>query len=693
MRRGWTKSRSTEEHAAVYAEVGHRLSLASTAEEAAWVVADAADKLLGWDACYMHLLAPNLEQVVPVLNYDVIDGKRTRVPLARSDLKPAPMDRKVISEGAQLILRQGDSGEDKGLVPFGDTQRRSASLMFVGIRHQGQVVGTLSIQSYEREAYDEEALKILQSLADLCAGAMDRIRAWTALRQSEERFSKAFLMSPVALNISRLEDGTYLEVNDSLMRLLGYSREEIIGRTSLELGIWVDPADRPWIVNRVQREGSVREREIQVRRKDGELRTILASFERIQIGDEVCLLGISQDITDRLQLEAQLRQAQKMEAVGQLAAGIAHDFNNIMTIIQGYTTMVISSPAIAPETRHLLEQVGAAAERAAKLTHQLLTFSRKQMIQLRALDLSDVVKRVSTMLGRLLGEHILLRYELSPRLPLIQADAGMLEQLIMNLAVNARDAMPAGGRLDLRTTVEMIDSDYIKLNPEARRGQFVCLIVTDSGCGMDRTTLGRLFEPFFTTKEPGKGTGLGLATVYGIVKQHHGWIEVESAIGAGSVFRTFFPVCLESVPELPGPAPKAVFEKGPGGKETILLVEDERSLRQLARYILEEYGYCVLEAGSGVQALEIWAEQRARIDLLLTDVVMPAGMDGRELAERLRKERADLKVIYTSGYSLDVLGPDFVLEPGVVLLEKPYQPAGLAETVRSCLDGGGAPKG
>ncbi|MBI4664252.1 MAG: PAS domain S-box protein [Verrucomicrobia bacterium] len=536
-----SERKRSEARAAEFSHLGRNLSLATTAEEAARIVLETADRLLGWDACTLHLLAPDLRSAIPVLNYDVVNGQRTAVLGTRTAPDLPPIYRKVIEEGGQLILREQSTEPTPGLVPFGDPGRLSACLMFVPIRHRMKVVGILSIQSYQPQAYNHESLNVLQSLGDLCAGAMARIQAGTALRESEERFSKAFRMSPVPINISTFKEGTYLDVNDGLLRLLGYSREEVIGRTSLELGIWVNPADRAEILRRILAEQSVRDKEIKVRRKSGEVRTILASFELIHLGSEPCLIGISYDITDRLRLESQLQQAQKMEAVGQLAAGVAHDFNNIMTIIQGHASLVLATHYLEPEVTESLQEVSHAADRAAKLTRQLLTFSRRQVMQPRLLSLNEVVGQATRMMASLLGEGVSVECELDPDLPAISADSGMLEQLIMNLAINARDAMPRGGQLWVRTRSVLISSDEVRNRPEARPGQFVLLTVSDTGHGMDGTTLRRIFEPFFTTKEFGQGTGLGLATAYGIVKQHQGWIEVQSEVGRGTTFHVFFP--------------------------------------------------------------------------------------------------------------------------------------------------------
>ena len=396
-----------------------------------------------------------------------------------------------------------------------------------------------------------------------------------------------------------------------------------------------------------------------------------------------CVHCYASEITERLNLEAQLRQSQKMQSVGQLAAGIAHDFNNILTIIQGHTELVSGETGLPESAKDSLNQVAMAAQRAANLTRQLLTFGRKQFMQVELLDLNEVIKSVTQMLRRGLGENITLRCNLSTRLPNIEADATMMEQVIMNLSLNARDAMADGGSLIITTNPVKVSPEYVDRNPEAREGVFVCLTVSDTGCGMDRIKLGKIFEPFFTTKEVGKGTGLGLATVYGIVKQHTGWIEVESELGKGTAFKIFLPGSTRTVASQ---AVKGTGAQVRGGKETILLVEDEPGVLSLARGILKNYGYKVLEAQSGVEALRVWAQYDTRINLLLTDMVMPGGMSGYDLAKKLRGEKQDLKIIYTSGYSMETLGQDFTLGKGMLFLKKPYQPHTLAQTVRECLD-------
>jgi nitrogen-specific signal transduction histidine kinase/CheY-like chemotaxis protein len=391
-----------------------------------------------------------------------------------------------------------------------------------------------------------------------------------------------------------------------------------------------------------------------------------------------------EDITDRLSLEAQLRQAQKMESIGQLAAGVAHDFNNMLTVIQGHSGMMLARTNLPPELGDCVQAIYFAAERAASLTRQLLMFSRKNVMQPKPLDFRKVVSDLSKMLQRMLGELVTLEFNPPPELPLVQADTGMIEQVIMNLAVNARDAMPQGGTLTISTNpVEMNDA-YVQTHPEARLGAFVCLRVSDTGSGMDSATMARIFEPFFTTKAVGKGTGLGLATVYGIVKQHEGWIEVSSDVGRGSTFNVFFPA--SSAP-VKAPLPDAAqTAKVRGGHETILVVEDEPVLRDMAHLILQDCGYHVLEAGSGAEAMQVWERQSDGIHLVVTDVVMPGGMSGRDLAVRLMANRPRLKIIFTSGYNVEETNTDFFRRGGAIFLQKPYTRADLAKAVREALD-------
>jgi PAS domain S-box-containing protein len=407
------------------------------------------------------------------------------------------------------------------------------------------------------------------------------------------------------------------------------------------------------------------------------------SWSFFPIPAENCVHCYAEDITDWLNLQEQLRQSQKMESIGRLAAGVAHDFNNLLTIIQGQVCLLLNQPDLSPKLLRGLNQVESATERAANLTRQLLAFSRRQILQPKLIDLNEVITNVSKMLNRLIGEDIKMEFHFSAQLPPVYADVGMIEQVIMNLAINSRDAMPNGGKIIVETSLVNIDESYVKFNPEAKPGHHVCLSVTDTGVGMPPEVLEHLFEPFFTTKETGKGTGLGLATVYGIVTQHKGWIEVQSKVNQGSTFKVFLPGSVKA-------ATTPVVETGPeiirGGNESILIAEDDPTLRSLIKEILESYGYKAHESGTGREALELWEKLNGNVDLLLTDLVMPDGLSGRKLAEQLLAKKPHLKVIYTTGYSTEVAQQDLTLVAGLNFLQKPFNPRTLAKLVRNALD-------
>ena len=390
------------------------------------------------------------------------------------------------------------------------------------------------------------------------------------------------------------------------------------------------------------------------------------------------------DATERQRLEAQLRYAQKLESVGRLAGGVAHDFNNVLTVIQGHVSLLRANPHLTPDMADSLQAISRASERASKLTSQLLIFNRKSQWQPRPVDLNELLTELSQMLQRTLGEDIQFQFNYAPSLPTVWADPDLIEQVVTNLAVNARDAMSQGGTLLISTALVDIDKVYVDRRAEARPGPAVCLTMIDTGCGMDQVTLSRIFEPFFTTKEFGKGTGLGLATVYGIVKQHLGWIEVQSQLGQGTTFKIYLPPG-EQTPQ--PPADTVTRESIRGGHETILLVEDEAPVRWTVRNVLERYGYRVLEASAGVEAMALWHQHHQDVALLFTDVVMPAGLTGQELAAQFRTHKPGLKVIYTSGYSVQTAGNGLELVDGLTFLQKPFDADKLARAVRKCLDG------
>jgi nitrogen-specific signal transduction histidine kinase/CheY-like chemotaxis protein len=390
------------------------------------------------------------------------------------------------------------------------------------------------------------------------------------------------------------------------------------------------------------------------------------------------------DITDRKQLEEQLRQAQKMEAVGRLAGGIAHDFNNLLMVIQGYADLLTERLADGDPLRRNAEQIQTASQRATSLTRQLLAFSRKQMLAPKVLNVQSVVAEMEKILRRLIGEDIQLETSSAPDLGLIKADRSQIEQVILNLAVNARDAMPEGGRLTIETA--NVELDKAAAHPPAvlSPGKYVMLAVTDNGCGMDAETQAHIFEPFFTTKEKGKGTGLGLATVYGIVKQSGGYVWVYSEPGRGTSFKVYLPR-IEDEPTARGRDGKTDTRALPRGSETVLLVEDEKGVRELAREYLELVGYTVIEAEDGHTALELAAMHVGPIQLLMTDVVMP-GISGRELAGRVKAIRPDIKILFMSGYTDQSVVHHGILDTDAALLQKPFTMAALAAKLREILN-------
>ncbi|MBA2241353.1 MAG: response regulator [Chthoniobacterales bacterium] len=529
---------------------------------------------------------------------------------------------------------------------------------------------------------NQRTVELRTANARLTGEVAERTAAEEALRKSEERFSKAFHSSPIPMVIQQLDGKGCLDANVSFLELLSAERDAVLAGTTIW---WADDATAAALREKLAARHVVRNLTTAIRTAEGEDREVLVAAENLELGSIPYHLLILQDITDRMRLENELRQAQKMEAVGRLAAGVAHDFNNILTVILGNTSMQLRNPHLDEKLSASLQQVERAAERATALTRQLLAYSRKQIIQRRSLALNDVVEQTVAMFRRIIGEHIALDMQLTPDLPPIFADSSSVDQVIMNLALNARDAMPDGGKLTLATVQVDFDETTRAGNPEAQLGPHICLAVKDTGYGMDAATVARIFEPFFTTKGPGEGTGMGLATVYGVLKQHGGWVEVESAPRRGTTVRVFFPLSPEGAAAEPRTAERLPAQCAPTNAITILVVEDEEMLREFVSEALGALGYRVLSAANGRAALEVWAEHQNEIDLLLTDVVMPESISGRELAHTLVMDKPDLKVIFTSGYSAELIGTDFEQEKRHAFLAKPYLPDRLAQTVAAHL--------
>jgi len=507
-------------------------------------------------------------------------------------------------------------------------------------------------------------------------------QANTLLKATEERFSKAFHASPIPSGIQILSDRRFVDVNERLVALTGCSREQLIGEVSNDCLLWEQPELVEQWFERLARKEDVQEENTKIRNQSGAVRDVLVSLIPMTLGGQPHVLLLAQDISERLLLERQLLQSQKMEGIGQLVAGVAHDFNNILSIIQGYAGIIQTRlPEEDPSTKSV-QQIFTATERATTLIRQLMMFSRKQVTQFRDIDLNETLVNSLALMEHLTGKHIQLDFQPGPNLPAIRADDCMVEQIVMNLLVNARDAMSDGGRIHITTALVSVHRKAIPFDPEDRAGEFACLTFTDTGCGMDEAVLKRIFEPFFTTKAPGKGTGLGLATVLSIIRQHHGWLEVESQPQQGTTFKLYFPTS-----EKPAEKQTKVNEsKLSRGQETILVVEDEESLREMLADLLTMQGYKVLTAGSGHHALEVWEKANREVDLLVTDMVMPGGILGGELAKRLLVQKPGLKIIFTSGYNPDIASRDVSLIEGNNFISKPYSIGKMSQLVRQCLD-------
>jgi len=784
-----------EHRNAVFSKLGHRLSSATTSSEAATIICETADALFKWDDFALDLYFAERDEVFSLLTITTVGGQRVEIPSSPQPKTANALIQRVIKKGAELL----SSFEAKQF---------SAVTMLAPIRKGELVIGILFVQSHTPGAYTDRDLEMIQTLADQCSGALERVRAEHGMRESQQRFRDLFENSPDAIFVEDL-DGTVLDVNFTACVLHGLTREQLIGKSAVS--DLVPPSRREnarrdfeklasgklsWVegesltadgnitpievrAGRVEYNGKpallLHVRDISERRAaeaavqssemlfrsvwensvdgmrltdgngvviavnkaycelvgmkaeelEGKLFTvayaetenpqpvlekhrehfharaanrktqgqytlrngrvmaleITDSFIELH-GQPLLLFSLFRDVTTQRRLEEQLRQSQKMEAIGQLAGGVAHDFNNILTVIHGHSSLLQSSDLDDGAMRSA-QQITQAAERAAALTRQLLTFSRRQLIQPKKLDMNKIVNNMTDLLARLLGEDVMLQLNYSLLPAMVEADVGMMEQVLLNLAVNARDAMPKGGQLAVRIAIVDVNGNHVQHHPEAREGRFVCVGQSDTGCGIPPENIQRIFEPFFTTKEVGKGTGLGLATVYGIVKQHQGWIEVESTVGKGTTFRFFIPYAGSAQTEVERPTTQVAVR---GGTETILLVEDEKPVRELVSRVLQKYGYKILQAGNGIEAIAAWNQHKDEISLLFTDLVMPDNMNGRELAEKLRIDRPGLKVIFTSGYSADIVGKDFKLEPELNFLQKPYQPQTLALTVRRCLD-------
>jgi len=546
------------------------------------------------------------------------------------------------------------------------TELGVASGVAVAIPTRNKPFGVLAAHTTHKREFSPDDIQFMLAIANVVGMATERIKAET----ETEKLAAFVKENPnAALEISASGEVNYFnDAAEKIATMLGQEHPQQILPEEFKKIVQECLSVNHGQTGRLTKIGS---------------HTLTWSFHPLPDSGVVHCYG--EDITARLNLEAQLLQSEKMKTFGQFAAGIAHDFNNMLTVIQGHASKLLTDDTLSPETKESLTQVYSAGDRAAKLTRQLLLTSRKNVMQPRPLDLREVVGSTSNMLDRLVGETIELRFKSPQSLPLVHADQSMIEQVVMNLASNARDAMPNGGTLIVEISETFIGPEHAQIHPEATVGHFVKLEVTDTGCGMDEATRAHIFEPFFTTKDIGKGTGLGLATVFNIARQHNGWVDVQSQPGCGSTFTVYLPANSEAAIEI-HLVEHAVVSPTAGGSETVLIVEDEEMLRELAREILKDSGYQILEATSGREALDVWHRYSGKIDLLLTDMVMPEGVSGVELAERLVKEMPQLKVIFMSGYTSDDVSAEMLQRTNASFIQKPYGHAELTKVVRDCLD-------
>ena len=611
---------------------------------------------------------------------------------------PTPVPKPLGRGLTEYVLRSGEPilatpSVFEELVQRGEVELiGAASLDWLGVplKSGTTCIGALVLQSYnENTRFSERDREILKFVSQQLAAAIEHKRYEEALRRSEAR-SRSLILS-AAFGICRCTlHGRFLDVNPALINMLGQSSVEDLLKLDARSEVFVNPRELDRLAEDYRRTGSLNGVEVQWKRKDGRIIVVrLSGCAAVSTEEpEEVLELIAEDITDRRQLEEQLRQAQKMDAVGRLAGGVAHDFNNLLMVINGYTEVLLEQLEKDSATHNKVQSIQQAADRAATLTRQLLAFSRKQLLELKVVDVNTVVGDMERLLRPLIGENIELVTRLSTQTGRTRADAGQLEQVIMNLVVNAKDSMPEGGKLTLQTADVAVGQSYSH-HRFIQPGRYAVISVADTGHGMDKETQSRIFEPFFTTKEKGKGTGLGLSTVYGIVKQSSGYVFAQSEVGAGTIFYVYLPRVEESAEEM---SPAKTQQNEAGGCETVLLVEDEESVRELVRVTLTSRGYKVLEAENGECGLRIADDFKERIDILITDVVMP-GMGGRELAKRLVSLRPGINVLYLSGYTEDAVVTQGVLGPGTAFLQKPFTLQNLAKKVREVLVSNTTPAG
>ena len=664
-----------ESERAVNSEIVHALNETANLDQLLTRIHGSLKRILPAENCFVALHNP--------------DDDTFYFPFLVDEFDSVPPPQKVGRSCTAYVFRTGRASlipqrEFDHLAASGEVElvgSPSPAWLGVPLKIPTATIGVLVVQHYQNEnAYDQRDLEFLESVGGHIALAIERRRAEEELRKNESMLRLLFEHNPLPTWLYEIESLKFLRVNQAATELYGYSGQEFSEMTVLDIRPEEQRAKALSYLKEL--EADAEEHEFWLHRaKDGRTFEVETISHELKYAGKRVRLVVAQDISERRQLEGQLRQAQKMEAVGRLAGGVAHDFNNLLMVIKGHTELLLNVLEPAEQITRKIEQIDKSADRAAALTRQLLAFSRMQVLQPQIINLNTIIEEMGKLLPRLIGEDIELLIRTDADLGTVRADASQMEQVIMNLAVNARDAMPNGGKLVIETANAELDHGYLTTHPLMKAGPYIQLVVTDSGTGMDAETQAHIFEPFFTTKEKGKGTGLGLATVYGIVKQSGGFIWVYSELGKGTSFKIYLPRLDQAEEHVNAPHNNKEL---PMGSETVLLAEDEQDVREIAREFLESGGYRVIEAKDGAEAIELAAQHRGNIQLLVTDMVMP-GMTGQELGVRLQSEHPGLCVVFMSGYSEHAATEMADADPSVRLLTKPFSRAAILRTVGEIL--------
>ncbi len=666
-----------ESERAVNSEIVHALNETANLDQLLTRIHGSLKRVLSAENCFVALHNP--------------ENDTFYFPFLVDEFDTVPPPQKVGRSCTAYVFRTGRASlipqrEFDRLAATGEVElvgSPSPAWLGVPLKTPTATIGVLVVQHYQNEnAYDQRDLEFLESVGGHIALAIERRRAEDELRKNESMWRLLFEHNPLPTWLYELDTLKFLKVNQAAAVLYGYTAQDFEQMGVLD----IRPEEQREKALKYVREMTADSEEHEFwlhRAKDGRTFEVEIISHELKYAGKRVRLVVAQDISERRQLEGQLRQAQKMEAVGRLAGGVAHDFNNLLMVIKGHTELLLNALEPAEQITRKIEQIDKSADRAAALTRQLLAFSRMQVLQPQIINLNTILDEMGKLLPRLIGEDIELVIRTDDDLGTVRADASQMEQVIMNLAVNARDAMPNGGKLVIETANAELDHGYLTTHPLMKAGPYIQLVVTDRGIGMDAETQAHIFEPFFTTKEKGKGTGLGLATVYGIVKQSGGFIWVYSELGKGTSFKIYLPRLDQREEHI---NVNHANKELPMGSETVLLAEDEQDVREIAREFLESGGYRVIEARDGAEAIQLAVKHRGKIQLLVTDMIMP-GMTGQELAVQLQQEHPGLCVVFMSGYSEHAATEMANADPSVRLMTKPFSRAAILRTVGEILHG------